>query len=168
MAYSLVKLTPTTRAAEVAAGDVLFDSTEFQLPAKTCKLVSVTMVDFEKKLTSDDFTFIFHQDNAGGTFGASGAAEALSVPNAILNVPMGMARVSGEAYGAFANFNMFSSAGFDNTRGGNNSFPIILERDDNDRKMYAACRCEAVSTAGTLAGDNADGGDLAVYLGFEY
>ena len=168
MAYSLVKLTPTTRAAEVAAGDVLFDSTEFQLPAKTCKLVSVTMVDFEKKLTSDDFTFIFHQDNAGGTFGASGAAEALSVPNAILNVPMGMARVSGEAYGTFANFGMFSSAGFDNTRGGLNAAPIILERDDNDRKIYVTCRCEAVSTAGTLAGTNADGGDLAVYLGFEY
>ena len=168
MAYSLVKLTPTTAALEIAAGDVLFDSTEFQLPAKACKLVSVTLVDFEAKLTSDDFTFIFHQDNAGGTFGTSGAAEALSSPNAILNVPIAMARVSGETYGTFANFNMFSSAGFDAVRGGNNSHEIILERDDNDRKIYVACRCEAVSTAGTLAGTNADGGDIAVYLGFEY
>ena len=168
MAYSLVKLTPATRAAEVAAGDVLFDSTEFQLPAKTCKLVSVTLVDFEKKLTDDDFIFIFHQDNAGGTFGVSGAAESLSVPNAILNVPMGIVRVSGETYGTFANFGMFTSAGFDSVRGGSNSGPVILERDDNDRKIYVSCRCEAVSTAGTLAGTNSDGGDLAVYLGFEY
>ena len=166
MAYSLVKLTPTTVAAEIAAGDVLFDSTEFQLPAKACKLVSVTMVDFEKQLMRDDFTFIFHQDNAGGTFGASGDAEALSVANAILNVPIGIVRVTGEVYGTFANFHMLSSAAGDASA--LNSSPIILERDDNDRKIYVTCRCEAVSTAGTLAGTNADGGDLAIYLGFEY
>jgi len=168
MAYSLVKLTPTTAAAQIDAGDMLFDSTEFQLPAKACKLVSVTLVDYERKLEDDDFVFVFHQDNAGGTFGDSGAAEALSVANAILNVPIGICRVSGEGYGDFANFGMFSSAGFDSARGGLNSNPIILERDDNDRKIYVACRCISVSTAGTLAGTNAVGGDLAVYLGFEY
>ena len=168
MGYSLVKLTPTTVAAEIAAGDVLFDSTEFQLPAKACKLVSVTVVDFEKKLDLDDFTLIFHQDNAGGTFGASGAPEALSVPNAILNVPIAMVPLSQESPGGFANFNMMASSTEESTRGGTLSGPIILERDDDDRKIYVMCRCEAVSTAGTLAGTNADGGDLAIYLGFEY
>ena len=127
MAYSLVKLTPATRASEVTGGDMLFDSTEFQLPAKACKLVSVTMVDFEAKLTADDFTLIFHQDNAGGTFGVSGAAEALSVPNAILNKPIAMVPISQEAPGAFANFNMMASSTEESSRGGLLSGPIILE-----------------------------------------
>lgn len=168
MGYSLVKLTPTTAAAAVASGDVLFDSTEFQLPAKACKLVSITMVDFENKLVDDDFSFVFHQDNAGGTFGTSGAAEALSVANSILNVPLGVARLSSESYGQFANFSMFSSSGFESARGGLNSAPIILERDDTDRKIYVACICDTIDGSGTLAGTNADGGDLAVYLGFEF
>ena len=70
MGYSLIKLTPNTKAAEMVAGDVLFDSTEVVLPAHACKLVSVTIVDYEKKLTADDVAVLFHHDNAVGTFGA--------------------------------------------------------------------------------------------------
>jgi len=167
MAFHLVKIEPTLAAAAMSAGDVLFDSTEFKLPARCCRLVSVVLVDYKKKFVADDVEFIFHKDNAGGTFGTSGAAEALSSANAKLNVPIGYSRVEGESFGQFANFTMaqstLASASNDETASGS----VILERDHTDQKIYVMGRIDAVSTAGTPAGTNADGAELCIYLGFE-
>ena len=168
MGYSLIKLTPTTVAAEMAAGDVLFDSTEVVLPAHACKLVSVTIVDYEKKLTADDVAVLFHHDNAGGTFGASGAAEALSVANAVLNQPIAVVRCNSEAEGSFANFGVLNNNASDTVEHAPQSGPVILSKDKSDDKLFVMARVVSISTAGTMGGTNADGGDLAVYLGFEY
>tara|TARA_X000001388_G_C2226429_1_gene121296 strand:+ start:17 stop:520 length:504 start_codon:yes stop_codon:yes gene_type:complete len=167
MAYSLIKLTPTTAAATMGTGDVLFDSTEVVLPAHACKLVSVTIVDYEKKLLADDIAVLFHHDNAGGTFGTSGAAEALSVANAVLNQPIAVVRCNSESEGQFANFGIISNK-FDTSDAADQSGPVILSKDKSDDKLFVMARIMAVSTTGTMAGTNADGGDLAVYLGFEY
>ena len=168
MAYSLIKLTPTTVAAEMVAGDVLFDSTEVVLPAHACKLVSVTIVDYEKKLLADDIAVLFHHDNAGGSFGTSGDAEALSVANAVLNQPIAVVRCNSEFEGAFANFGILNSNAHDTVEHAPQSGPVILSKDKSDDKLFVMARVIAVSTAETMQGTNDDGGDLAVYLGFEY
>lgn len=168
MAYSLIKLTPTTAAAEMAAGDVLFDSTEVVLPAHACKLVSVTIVDYEKKLLADDIAVLFHHDNAGGSFGTSGAAESLSVANAVLNQPIAVVRCNSELEGSFANFGVLNNNAYDSAEDAPQSGPVILSKDKSDDKLFVMAKVISVSTAGTMAGTNADGGDLAVYLGFEY
>ena len=168
MAYSLIKLTPTIAAAEMAAGDVLFDSTEVVLPAHACKLVSVTIVDYEKKLLADDIAVLFHHDNAGGSFGTSGAAEDLTVANAVLNQPIAVVRCNSELEGSFANFGVLNNNAFDSAGGAPQSGPVILSKDKSDDKLFVMARVVSVSTAGTMAGTNDDGGDLAVYLGFEY
>ena len=48
------------------------------------------------------------------------------------------------------------------------SGPVILSKDKSDDKLFVMARVVSISTAGTMGGTNADGGDLAVYLGFEY
>ena len=167
MAYSLIKLTPTTVAAELALNEVLFDSTEVVLPAHTCKLVSATIVDYQKKLTSEDVSLIFHHDNAGGSFGASASTESLSSANAVLNQPIAAVRCNHEVEGTGTNFNIltsYSATGSSAPIAG----PVILSKDKSDDKLFVMARVISVSTAGTMAGTNADGGDLAVYLGFEY
>jgi len=168
MGYSLVKIAPVTVNAALAAGDVLFDSTEFKLPARTCKLVSAVIVDYNNKLLADDVALVFHQDNAGGTWGTGGDAEALSSANAVLNLPIAVVPVHNEGYGACANFTISSSAGFESTDHSLQSNPVILQRDTRDDKIYIMGRVTAVSTGGTIAGTNDDEDELVIYLGFEW
>ena len=167
MAYSLIKLTPTTVAAELALNEVLFDSTEVVLPAHACKLVSATIVDYQNKLTAEDVALIFHHDNAGGSFGASGSAENLSSANAVLNQPIATVRCNHEVEGTGTNFNILTSYSITGSAAPVSS-PVILSKDKSDDKLFVMGKIVVLDTAGTLAGTNADGSDLAVYLGFEY
>ena len=167
MAYSLIKLTPTTVAAELALNEVLFDSTEVVLPAHAWKLVSATIVDYQNKLRLEDFALIFHHDNAGGSFGTPASAENLTSANAVLNQPIAAVRCNQEVEGTGTNFNILTSYSITGSAAPVSS-PVILSKDKSDDKLFVMGKIVVFDTAGTLDGTNADGSDLAVYLGFEY
>ena len=167
MAYALIKLTPTTVAAELALNEVLFDSTEVVLPAHACKLVSATIVDYQNKLRLEDVALIFHHDNAGGSFGTPASAENLTSANAVLNQPIAAVRCNQEVEGTGTNFNILTSYSITGSAAPVSS-PVILSKDKSDDKLFVMGKIVVFDTAGTLDGTNADGSDLAVYLGFEY
>jgi len=178
MAFSVVNLSLTGEATELETGDIVFDLTEFKLPARCCKLVSVSLFNFGVDSSGDPLAFegtnlqkyemIFFQNNEGGNLASGGlcTVENLSSAEALLNKPIAFLKLTAQARGLFNNFNVLANNIPEKT---DDAFPmseVILTPDfsTSSHKMYVALRADTLNTNYTPSGAS----DFSLHLGFEY
>ena len=172
MGYASIEIVPVlTEDSAYAAGDVLFENTSFELPAKNCKILSLFAYDKGAGLTDGDtFDLFFLRDNVAN-LGTRHAGADIAEADFKSNRPLGMCRLiheESEISNEIDNLEFMQGTALNTTTITNRpTFGIgVVLQGDTGTGVGATCYVSGVIKTGTPTFADVD--DLVIVLSVEY
>ena len=172
MAFDIITIEPTTVDGGHLAGDVIFNLTSFQIPARACKLLSIHM-EVANGGGEDDtkLGILFFKKNTQATLGTLDATANIAHADFTSNQYIGQSFLSLSDAGAGLDNDVIDTTALyypsgalqKAAAGGNNSFiPLILKGDAGSTDLFAG----GVIHAGSIDFDGTS--NVKIHLHVEY